>query len=91
MTKSGSEALARLGVFVGEWVLDARFPGDQQAPSNAREDGPQVRSRFEWALGGQFLKSGYMDKHVLHETTDGTPQGGIITPLTQKVISNLRG
>jgi hypothetical protein len=55
MTKSGSEALARLGVFVGEWVLDARFPGDQQAPSNAKEDGPQVRSRFEWALGGQFL------------------------------------
>lgn len=55
MIKSGSEALARLGVFVGEWVLDARFPGDQQAPSNAKEDGPQVRSRFEWALGGQFL------------------------------------
>src|ERR1017187_9645100 len=26
------------------------------------------------------LKSGYMDKHVLHETTDGTPQGGIISP-----------
>src|SRR6202790_2725242 len=23
---------------------------------------------------------GYMEKHVLHETTDGTPQGGIISP-----------
>src|ERR1700723_3466491 len=34
----------------------------------------------------KWLKAGYMDKHVLHETTDGTPQGGIITPLTQKVI-----
>jgi RNA-directed DNA polymerase len=34
----------------------------------------------------KWLKSGYMEKHVLHETTDGTPQGGIITPLTQKVI-----
>ena len=33
----------------------------------------------------KWLKAGYMDKHVLHETTDGTPQGGIITPLTQKV------
>jgi RNA-directed DNA polymerase len=21
-----------------------------------------------------------MDKHVLHETTDGTPQGGIVSP-----------
>jgi RNA-directed DNA polymerase len=27
-----------------------------------------------------WLKSGYMEKHVLHETTDGTPQGGIISP-----------
>jgi RNA-directed DNA polymerase len=28
----------------------------------------------------KWLKSGYMEKHVLHETTDGTPQGGIISP-----------
>jgi RNA-directed DNA polymerase len=28
----------------------------------------------------EWLKSGYMEKHVLHETTDGTPQGGIISP-----------
>src|SRR5713226_9462567 len=39
----------------------------------------------------KWLKSGYMDKHVLHESMDGTPQGGIITPLTQKVASNLNG
>jgi RNA-directed DNA polymerase len=28
----------------------------------------------------KWLKSGYMDKHVFHETTEGTPQGGIISP-----------
>src|SRR5260370_1574034 len=28
----------------------------------------------------KWLKSGYMENHVLHETTDGTPQGGIISP-----------
>jgi RNA-directed DNA polymerase len=28
----------------------------------------------------KWLKAGYLDKHVLHETTDGTPQGGIISP-----------
>jgi RNA-directed DNA polymerase len=28
----------------------------------------------------KWLKAGYMDKHVLHATTDGTPQGGIISP-----------
>src|SRR5258706_15770028 len=38
------------------------------------------------AILRKWLKSGYMEKHVFHETTDGTPQGGIVTPLTQKVI-----
>ena len=33
------------------------------------------------AILQKWLKSGYMDKHVLHETTDGTPQGGIISPV----------
>ena len=28
----------------------------------------------------KLLKSGYTEKHVLHETTDGTPQSGIISP-----------
>jgi RNA-directed DNA polymerase len=28
----------------------------------------------------KWLKAGYMDKHVLHETMEGTPQGGIISP-----------
>lgn len=55
MTERRSEALARLDVFVGEWALEARFPADQRAPSTAAEEGPQVRSRFEWALDGQFL------------------------------------
>ena len=32
------------------------------------------------AILQKWLKSGYMDKHVLHETTEGTPQGGIISP-----------
>ena len=28
----------------------------------------------------KWLKSGYMEKHVLYESMDGTPQGGIISP-----------
>src|SRR5271169_6476995 len=32
------------------------------------------------AILQKWLKSGYMEKHVFHETTDGTPQGGIISP-----------
>jgi RNA-directed DNA polymerase len=29
----------------------------------------------------KWLKSGYMDEHVFHETSEGTPQGGIISPV----------
>jgi RNA-directed DNA polymerase len=32
------------------------------------------------AILQKWLKAGYLDKHVLHETSDGTPQGGIISP-----------
>jgi RNA-directed DNA polymerase len=32
------------------------------------------------AILRKWLKSGYMDKHVFHETTEGTPQGGIVSP-----------
>jgi hypothetical protein len=51
MAGNRADALARLDVFVGEWVIEARFPGDQPAAEN----GPQGRSRFEWDLDREFL------------------------------------
>jgi hypothetical protein len=48
VTDNRADALARLDVFVGEWTLEAQFPG-------AAGGGPAVGSRFEWALGRQFL------------------------------------
>jgi hypothetical protein len=42
-----ADALARLDVFIGQWSMEARFPGGTGTPVG--------RSRFEWALGGQFL------------------------------------
>ncbi len=39
----------------------------------------------------KWLRTGYMEKSIFHATEQGTPQGGIIAPLTQKVISHLRG
>jgi hypothetical protein len=55
VTGTRADALARLDVFVGEWVLRARFPGDQPAPASAGGNGPQVHSTFEWTLDRQFL------------------------------------
>jgi hypothetical protein len=55
MTGNRTEALARLDAFVGEWVMEVRFPDGHPARSSATADVPQARSWFEWALGGQFL------------------------------------
>ena len=51
MSDNRADALARLDVFVGEWVIEARFPDRQLAP----QDIPQGRSRFTWDLDRQFL------------------------------------
>jgi hypothetical protein len=55
VTGNRAGALKRLDVFVGEWVMEARFPGDQPGPSSAAGESPRARSRFEWALDRQFL------------------------------------
>ena len=55
MTASRTDALARLAVFVGEWAVEATFPGGAPASSASAEKAPEARSRFEWALEGQFL------------------------------------
>ena len=45
VTGSRADTLARLDVFVGGWIVEARFPGDEPAQSSVTGDGPVVRSR----------------------------------------------
>lgn len=40
---------------------------------------------MEKAILKKWLKAGYLEKDVLHPTEEGTPQGGIISP----VIANM--
>jgi hypothetical protein len=55
MTENRADALERLDVFVGEWIVEIGFPGDQPEASSASGEGPAGRSRFEWDLNRQFL------------------------------------
>jgi hypothetical protein len=55
VTDHRADALARLDVFIGDWSIEARFPGHQLTRAGAADSGPMARSRFEWALGGRFL------------------------------------
>jgi hypothetical protein len=56
VTENRADVLARLDVFIGDWTMEVRFPGNQPEPSGAASGSPMARSRFEWALGGQFLQ-----------------------------------
>ena len=47
VTGNRADALARLDVLAGDWVVEVSFPGGGDAPA--------ARSTFEWALDRQFL------------------------------------
>jgi RNA-directed DNA polymerase len=36
---------------------------------------------LEKAILSKWLKAGYMEKHLFYPTEEGTPQGGIISPV----------
>jgi RNA-directed DNA polymerase len=50
-----------------------------------------MRDKRVLHLIGKYLRRGAMVDGLVEASVEGTPQGGPLTPLTQKVISNLRG
>ena len=51
----------------------------------------RVADRRILRLIRKWMNAGVMEGGEWLETKTGTPQGAVLTPLTQKVISNLRG
>src|SRR6266404_4668503 len=60
-----------------QWILEADI---KSCFDQISHDWLLAHVSMDHAILQQWLKSGYMEKHVLHETTDGTPQGGIVSP-----------
>src|ERR1700740_782785 len=70
-----------------QWILEGDI---KSCFDRISHDWLLVHVPMDRAILQKWLKAGYMDKHVLHETTDGTPQGGIISPaLANSVLDGL--
>jgi RNA-directed DNA polymerase len=60
-----------------QWILEGDIKGSFDAISH---DWLLAHIPMEKAMLRKWLKAGYMEKHVLYPTKEGTPQGGIISP-----------
>jgi RNA-directed DNA polymerase len=84
-------------------ILRGPHGNDTRGPDWVLEG--DIKSCFDrishgWLLGhtpmdrvvlGKWLKAGYLEKHVLFATTEGTPQGGIISPaLANRALDGLQ-
>jgi hypothetical protein len=50
-----------------------------------------AKQKVQLRLIRAFLRAGVMENRLVSPAEEGTPQGGPLTPLTQKVTSNLNG
>lgn len=83
-----AQAHSRLNKQGGDkWVLDADIRGafDNISHEFILKAIGQTPGR---ELIKQWLKAGYVEAEVLHETQSGTPQGGIISPLLANIALN---
>ncbi len=66
------------------WIVDADIEGcfDNIAHEPLLKTIGNLRAK---KMVQQWLKAGYVDKSVYHDTADGVPQGGIISPLLANV------
>jgi RNA-directed DNA polymerase len=61
-----------------QWVLDADIKG---CFDNISHDWLTANIPMDKTILRKWLKSGYIEKSAIHKTEDGTPQGGIISPV----------
>jgi RNA-directed DNA polymerase len=81
--RSTADAIEQCFIALGnkctaQWVLEGDIKGCFDGISH---EWLFIHIPMEKAMLKKWLKVGYMEKHVLYPTEEGTPQGGIISPV----------
>ncbi len=66
-----------------EWVLEGDI---KSCFDRISHDWILAHIPTDKAILRKWLKAGYMEKNILHPTEEGTPQGGIISPVTANMV-----
>jgi RNA-directed DNA polymerase len=95
--RSAHQAVARAQQHIAagfRWVVDLDLEKFFDRVNHDRLMGQiakRVHDKRLLRLIRSWLKAGVLENGLVGPTDEGTPQGGPLTPLTQKVISNSRG
>src|SRR5881397_2769521 len=81
--RSTADAIEQCFITLGkgkspQWILEGDIKGCFDAISHTWL---LAHIPMDKAILKKWLKAGYMENHVLHPTEEGTPQGGIISPV----------
>lgn len=66
-----------------QWILEGDIKG---CFDNISHDWMLTHIPMDRVILKKWLKTGYMDKNLLHLTEDGTPQGSIISPTLMNLV-----
>ena len=66
-----------------EWILEADIFG---CFDNISHEWLLLNAPMDKAILRKWLKAGYLDKFVFNRTEEGTPQGGIISPVLANLV-----
>ncbi|MGD6968998.1 group II intron reverse transcriptase/maturase [Rossellomorea vietnamensis] len=85
--RNGHDAIERIHTTIGKkkiWVFEGDFKGcfDNLNHNHILE---QIKGFPAFNIIAKWLKAGFVDNNVFHESEDGTPQGGIISPLLANI------